>query len=190
MGDTLVNGTVEPGFEPVYEVFERSFDKGELGAAVCVYVDGRKVVDLWGGWADAGRTREWQRDTIACLFSATKGMTATCAHQLVDRGLLDVDEPVAIYWPEFAQAGKASVTVRMVLSHQSGLPWTTARFTPDKLWDWETRTAALARSVPVREPGTRCEYQGGPSAISWGMSGPASTGARSTRIFARRSPSR
>ncbi len=161
MSDTPVDGTVEPGFEPVYEVFERSFEKGELGAAACAYVDGCKVVDLWGGWADAGRTREWQRDTIACIYSATKGMTATCAHRLVDRGLLDVGEPVATYWPEFAQAGKDNVTVRMVLSHQSGLPWTTATFPAEKRWDWETRTDALARSVPVWEPGTRCEYQGG-----------------------------
>jgi CubicO group peptidase (beta-lactamase class C family) len=161
MSDTPVNGTVEPGVEPVYEVFERSFEKDELGAAVCVYVDGCKVVDLWGGWADADRTREWRRDTIACIYSATKGMTATCAHRLVDRGLLDVDEPVATYWPDFAQEGKDRITVRMVLSHQSGLPWTTATFPPEKLWDWETRTAALARSAPVWEPGTRCEYRGG-----------------------------
>ena len=161
MSETPVNGTVESGFEPVYEVFERSFEKGELGAAVCAYVDGRKVVDLWGGWADSGRTREWRRDTIACIYSSTKGMTATCAHRLVDRGLLDVDEPVATYWPEFAQAGKDDVTVRMVLSHQSGLPWTTATFPAEKRGDWETRTDALARSAPVWEPGTRCEYHGG-----------------------------
>ena len=106
--------------------FERGFEKGELGAAVCAYVDGRKVVDLWGGWADPGRTRQWQYDTMACTFSATKGMTATCAHRLIERGLLDLDAPVATYWPEFAQAGKGEITVRMVLSHQAGLPWATA----------------------------------------------------------------
>src|SRR6185369_17203659 len=83
MSDISIPGTVEPGFEPVQEAFERSFENGELGAAVCAYVDGRKVVDLRGGWADAGRTREWRRDTIACAFSATKALTATCAHRLV-----------------------------------------------------------------------------------------------------------
>lgn len=132
-----------------------------LGAAVCAYVDGRKVVDLWGGWADADRTQEWKHDTIVNTYSATKGMTATCAHRLVDRGLLDVDEPVATYWPELAQAGKDSITVRMVLSHQAGLPWATVPYPPDKRFDWGTLTAVLARSAPVWEPGTRSEYHGG-----------------------------
>ncbi|MDX6232360.1 MAG: hypothetical protein QOH68_1344, partial [Nocardioidaceae bacterium] len=91
MSDTPVHGTVEPRFASVHDVFVRSLDEAELGAAVCAYVDGEKVIDLWGGWADADRTREWQKDTIACTFSATKGMTATCAHLLVERGLLDVD---------------------------------------------------------------------------------------------------
>jgi CubicO group peptidase (beta-lactamase class C family) len=155
----------------VYESFARGFTKGELGAAVSAYVDGRKVVDLWGGWADAERTREWQRDTIACTYSATKGMTATCAHHLVDRGLLDVDQPVATYWPEFAQAGKEKITVRMVLSHQAGRPRPRSRGTSrvmgdsdiptGKRFDWETLTTALARGAPVWEPGTRSEYHGG-----------------------------
>lgn len=156
-----IHGTVEPGFEPVRTTFERGFEKSELGAAVSAYVDGRKVVDLWGGCADAGRTREWHQDTLACTFSATKGMTATCAHRLLDRGLLDLDAPVAAYWPEFAQAGKSEITVRMVLSHQSGLPWATAPYPADKRFDWPTATNALARSAPVWEPGSRTEYHGG-----------------------------
>jgi CubicO group peptidase (beta-lactamase class C family) len=161
MSEAPIHGTVEHGFEPVYESFQRGLEKGELGAAVSAYVDGSKVVDLWGGWADAARTREWQRNTIACAFSATKGMTATCAHRLVDRGLLDVDAPVATYWPEFAQAGKERITVRMVLSHQAGRPWPTVPVPADKRLDWETVTAALARGVPTWEPGTRSEYHGG-----------------------------
>ena len=161
MGDVLLDGTVEPGFDAVRASFERGLSKAELGAAACVYVDGRKVVDLWGGWADAAKTRPWQRDTIACTMSATKGMTATCAHRLVDRGLLDVDEPVATYWPEFAQAGKAGVTVRMVLSHQAGLPYATVRVPADRRFDWDAMTSALARSEPVWAPGTRSEYHGG-----------------------------
>ncbi len=80
MSDTPVNGTVAPGYEDVIEVFERSFEHGEVGAGVCAYVDGRKVVDLWGGWADEAKTRGWERDTIACIYSAVKGMTATCVH--------------------------------------------------------------------------------------------------------------
>ena len=87
-------------------------------------------------------------------------MTATCAHTLVDRGLLDVDERVATYWPEFAQAGKENITVRMLLSHQSGLPWATG-VPPEKRFDWETMTDALARSAPMWEPGTKSAYHGG-----------------------------
>jgi CubicO group peptidase (beta-lactamase class C family) len=155
-----VKGTVEPGFELVADSFARGFERGELGGAVSAYVDGRQVVNLWGGWADAARTREWQPDTIACTYSATKGMTATCAHHLVDRGLLDVDEPVATYWPEFAQAGKDKVTVRMLLNHQAGQP--RPRSLPaGKRFDWETMTSAMAVGTPLWEPGTRCEYHGG-----------------------------
>ena len=158
---TGVHGTVEPGFEGVRAAFERGFEKGELGAAVCAYLDGRKVVDLWGGWADAAPTREWRHDTLACTFSATKGMTATCAHHLIERGLLDLDAPVARYWPEFAPHGKENITVRMVLSHQAGLPWATAPHPADKRFDWPTITDALARSAPVFKPGSRSEYHGG-----------------------------
>lgn len=161
MTEPPIHGTVEPRFAAVREVFVRCLAEAELGAAVCAYVDGEKVIDLWGGWADADRTTEWERDTLACTFSTTKGMTATCAHLLVDRGLLDVDEPVATYWPEFAQAGKSDITVRMVLSHQAGLPWTTGRLPRGKRLDWSAVSAALAEQVPVWEPGTRVEYHGG-----------------------------
>jgi CubicO group peptidase (beta-lactamase class C family) len=161
MSEVPVEGTVEPGFEAVATSFERGLAKSELGAAVCAYVDGRKVVDLWGGWADAARTRPWRRDTIAFTMSATKGMTATCAHRLVDLGLLDVDEPVATYWPEFAEGGKGGITVRMVLAHQAGNPWPTQRVPPEMRWDWPTITAALAGGVPQWEPGSKAEYHGG-----------------------------
>lgn len=154
-------GTVEPGFEPVREIFERNLKKRELGAAFCAYVDGSKVVDLWGGWADSARTREWQQETIVTTYSTTKAMTATCAHVLIDRGLLDVDEKVSTYWPEFGQAGKEDVTVRMVLSHQAGLPWTTVDYPEAERFVWTTLTDALARSAPVWEPGTHVEYHGG-----------------------------
>ena len=162
MGSAPVHGTVEPGFGAVADSFARGFEKGELGAAVSAYVDGRQVVDLWGGWADGERTRAWQRDTIACTYSATKGMTATCAHHLVDRGLLDVDEPVARYWPEFARAGKESVTVRMLLAHQGGRPRPpSGTVSAATRFDWDTMTTAMAVGTPLWEPGTRCEYHGG-----------------------------
>ena len=171
MTDTPIHGDVEPGFAAVADSFRRGFDKGELGAAACAYVDGRKVVDLWGGWADGARTREWDADTIVTAYSATKGMTATCAHVLIDRGLLAVDEPVATYWPEFAQEGKEAVTVRMVLTHQAGRPRPRARASSRSLgesdipagkrFDWETMTSALAAGTPQWEPGTKSEYHGG-----------------------------
>ena len=161
MTDAPVQGMVEAGFEPVADSFVRGLEKGELGAAVSAYVDGRKVVDLWGGWADGARTRRWRRDTIACTYSAVKGMTATCAHHLVDLGRLDVDEPVATYWPEFGQAGKENLTMRMGLSHQAGVLRATVPFPPAKRWDWDAVTDALARSSPAWEPGTRHEYHGG-----------------------------
>lgn len=161
MSAAPVGGTVEPGYEAVRTSFERGLDRVELGAAVCAFVEGRKVVDLWGGWADEARTRPWQRDTIVGTMSATKGMTATCAHRLVDQGLLDVDEPVGTYWPEFAQNGKENITVRMVLDHQAGNPWPTERVPNEKRFDWPTMTGALARGATTWEPGTRCEYHGG-----------------------------
>ena len=156
-----VHGTVEPRFAAVRDVFVRCLAEAERGAAVCAYVDGEKVIDLWGGWADAERTEQWEQDTIACTFSTTKGMTATCAHLLVDRGQLDVDEPIATYWPEFAQSGKGGITLRMVLSHQAGLPWTTARLPRGKRLDWAVVSGALAEQAPVWDPGTRVEYHGG-----------------------------
>ena len=117
-----IHGTCEPRFESVRKVFQRGFESGpELGASVCFVLDGAPVVDLWGGHFDRERTREWQRDTLVNVYSTTKGMTALCAHQLVERGLLDLDAPVARYWPEFAAGGKAEIPVRWLLSHQAGL---------------------------------------------------------------------
>jgi CubicO group peptidase (beta-lactamase class C family) len=95
---------------------------GEVGATVAVSVGGKLVVDLWAGHADAARTRPWTRDTIVNVASTTKGLTTICAHRLVDRGLLDLQAPVAKYWPEFAQAGKAAIPVHFLLSHRAGLP--------------------------------------------------------------------
>jgi CubicO group peptidase (beta-lactamase class C family) len=158
MASASVDGTCDEAFARVRDVFEASFDKGEVGAGVAVYVDGEKVVDLWGGWADGSRTKTWQRDTIVNTFSTTKGMTATCAHRLIERGLVDVDEPVATYWPEFAQAGKGRVTVRHLLTHQAGLHALATELPRDKRHDWAAVTEALAAQAPAWEPGTKSMY--------------------------------
>ena len=108
MTDTLITGDCEAAFANLRDVFAGSFspdqEHPEVGASVCVYLKGRKVLDLWGGYCDRDRTRPWQRDTIVNMMSVGKGILALCTHILVDRGQLDLDAPVARYWPEFAQA--------------------------------------------------------------------------------------
>jgi len=155
----IVEGHCDPRFAPVREIFEASFANGEeLGAAIACCVDGELVIDLWGGHHDPARTRPWRRDTLVNTYSTTKGMTAICAHQLVERGLLDLDAPVARYWPEFAAHGKDAIPVRWLLSHQAGLPAVRARLAPGALYDWDAMTAALAAQEPWWEPGTRHGY--------------------------------
>src|SRR5688572_27974370 len=112
MASVGVDGKVEPGFEGVRDAFVRNFDEhGEVGAAFALYVDGACVVDLWGGVADQSTGRAYEEDTLQLVFSTTKGLTAMCAARLMEQGLLDVDAPVASYWPEFAAAGKEEVPV-------------------------------------------------------------------------------
>src|SRR5437867_295266 len=118
-----VHGACDARFSRVRDAFADNFSKrGEVGASLAVMLDGRMVVDLWGGSADAAGNRPWESDTIVNTFSTTKGITAICAHRLVEQGLLDIDAPVATYWPEFAQAGKEKLPVRYLLSHRAGLP--------------------------------------------------------------------
>jgi CubicO group peptidase (beta-lactamase class C family) len=152
------SGFVEPGFEGVREAFDANFaDHGEVGAAVAVYVHGRKVVDLWGGASDATGTA-YDEDTLQLVFSTTKGVTALCANLLAQRGELDVDAPVAEYWPEFAAAGKADVPVRWLLCHKVGLPYIAAPLTLEQLLAWDPAVEALAAQEPVWEPGTGHGY--------------------------------
>ncbi|MEU7577139.1 serine hydrolase domain-containing protein [Streptomyces sp. NPDC041068] len=154
-----VHGTCAPGFEGVREEFERNFtERGDLGAAVAVSLGGELVVDLWGGDADRTGTRPWERDTLAHVYSTTKGMTALCAHLLVDRGELDLDAPVARYWPEFARAGKADIPVRWLLSHRSGLIAPGEPMEAGAVYDWEKVTEALAATRPWWKPGTAQGY--------------------------------
>jgi CubicO group peptidase (beta-lactamase class C family) len=130
-------GTVEPRFSAVQEEFERNFAaRGEVGASVCVTVDGETVVDLWGGIADPETQAPWTRDTIVLVWSCTKGATALCAHVLAARGGIELDAPVARYWPEFAKGGKDEITVRMVLNHQAGLPALREPIPENGLCDW------------------------------------------------------
>jgi CubicO group peptidase (beta-lactamase class C family) len=112
----------------------------------------------WGGFADAARTRPWGRDTIVNVYSTTKGVTALCAHRLVEAGRLDLDAPVARYWPEFAQAGKERIPVRFLLSHQAGLPAVRKPLAPVALYDWPVLCEALAAETPWWEPGTQHGY--------------------------------
>ncbi len=157
--DLRVEGACDPRFSRVREVFVQNFSTcGETGAAVALTLDGRSVVDLWAGWADAERTRPWQRDTIVNVYSTTKGMTAICAHWLVDQGRLDLDAPVARYWPEFAQGGKERLPVRYLLSHQAGLPAVRESLPTTAMYDWSPMTTALAAQEPWWEPGTRHGY--------------------------------
>jgi CubicO group peptidase (beta-lactamase class C family) len=159
MSEVPVHGTCDARFAAVRDAFAENFARrGEVGAAVAVMLTGRPVVDLWGGAADAARTRAWERDTIVHVFSTTKGLTALCAHMLADRALLDLDAPVADHWPEFAAAGKATITMRHVLSHRAGLPAIRRSLPPEAIFDWGTMTAALAAETPWWEPGTRHGY--------------------------------
>ncbi|MGV9882830.1 serine hydrolase domain-containing protein [Streptomyces sp. NPDC003006] len=154
-----VHGTCAPGFEGVREEFERNFtERGDLGAAVAATVDGTFVVDLWAGDADRSGTRPWERDTLVNVYSTTKGMTALCAHLLVDRGELDLDAPVARYWPGFARAGKADIPVRWLLSHRSGLIAPGEPMGPGAVYDWEKVTEALAATAPWWRPGSAQGY--------------------------------
>ncbi|MET9411893.1 serine hydrolase domain-containing protein [Streptomyces sp. NPDC002935] len=153
------HGHCDPRFAAVRTAFEDNFrDRGELGAAVSVTLDGETVVDLWGGWADAARTRPWERETLVNVWSTSKGPTALCAHILADRGLLDFDAPVAAYWPEFAAAGKGGVLVRHLLSHRAGLSGPREPRTLAQLCDWEPTVRSLAEQEPWWEPGTRSGY--------------------------------
>jgi len=154
-----VKGHVEPGFEPVREAFVANFEQhGEVGGACCVYRDGRPVVDLWGGLADREQRRAWEEDTVVIVFSTTKGVTAICVNRLVEQGVLDLDAPVARYWPEFAAAGKGEMPLRWVLCHKAGLAAVEGDLTLDEVLAWDPVVAAIAAQQPNWEPGSAHGY--------------------------------
>jgi len=154
-----IEGHCDARFARVREAFAGNFaEHGEVGAAVAVTVDGRTVVDLWAGHADAARRRPWQSDTLVNVFSVTKILTTICALRLVERGALDLDAPVARLWPEFAAAGKSAITLRQILAHRAGLPAVRAPLREGAMLDWTAMTAALAVQEPWWRPGERHGY--------------------------------
>jgi CubicO group peptidase (beta-lactamase class C family) len=158
-GTVEIGGTVAPGFEGVREAFVRNFaENGEVGAGFSLVHDGRTVVDLWGGVADAATGAPYTDDTLQLVFSTTKGATAICANLLAQRGELDVEAPVTEYWPEFGQAGKADVPVRWLMGHRAGLPYVNAPIELDACLAWDPAVEALAAMEPLWEPGTAHGY--------------------------------
>jgi CubicO group peptidase (beta-lactamase class C family) len=145
-----LHGACDERFAEVRDALAASLDKDDVGASVAVFVGGEPVVDLWGGYADAGRTVTWERDTITNVWSTTKTMIALCALILADRGDLDLDAPVAKYWPEFTAT---DVRVRHVLSHTAGMPTWDNPVTVEDLYDWARVTSLLAGQTPRWTPG-------------------------------------
>jgi CubicO group peptidase (beta-lactamase class C family) len=162
---TEIHGECDGRFEAVRAAFEANFAPGqEVGASVAVTLEGEPVVDIWAGDADEDG-RPWERDTIVNVWSTTKTMAATCMLMLADRGEIDLDAPVAKYWPEFAAEGKERVTIAQVMGHTAGVPGWDPPIAPEDLYDWDRAAGALAAQAPWWEPGTASGYH----AISQGF---------------------
>jgi CubicO group peptidase (beta-lactamase class C family) len=154
-----LHGRCDERFGAVRDALERNLDSGEeLGASLVLDIDGELVIDVWGGFRDEDRTVPWTRDTITNVWSSTKTVTSLAALMLVDRGLLDVDAPVAAYWPQFAAAGKQDILVRHVMSHASGVSGLDQPAVADDLYDWDKATARMAAQAPWWEPGSASGY--------------------------------
>ncbi len=154
-----VHGHVDERFSALSEVLDAQLESGEeLGAAISVNLGGQTLVDVWGGYADAARTIPWGEDTIVNVWSTTKEITALAILMLVEQGLVDLDAPVATYWPEFAQHGKQDILVKQVMSHTSGVSGWDQPFVAEDMYDWEKSTSQLAAQAPWWEPGTASGY--------------------------------
>lgn len=154
-----IHGSCDPRFEKMREVLSANIDSGDdVGASVAVVHQGEMVVDMWGGWIDEKRSAPWSSDTIVNVWSSTKTQMALCALMLADRGELDLDAPVAKYWPEFAANGKSGVLVRHLLSHTSGVSGWDQPVEVSDLYDWTKSTSKLAAQAPWWEPGTSSGY--------------------------------
>ena len=159
MNKTNIDGHCAQPFAAVADAFENNFKAhGDIGASICVYQHGEKVVDLWGGYADKARSRPWEKDTLVNVWSTTKGMMALCVARLVDQGRLDIHRPVTDYWPEFAVNGKEMVTVAQLFSHQAGLCGPDMEITKDVLLDTDRLGAMLAAQAPQWPVGERSGY--------------------------------
>jgi CubicO group peptidase (beta-lactamase class C family) len=157
--DTVIEGWTAPGFEGVRDAFAENFrSNGEKGASLGVYVGGQPKVDLWGGTADVTTGRPWTRDSVAIVYSATKGATAILAWLLAQRGVLDFDAPVTRYWPEFAGGGKGDVPVRYLFTHQVGLPYLDQHLTREEVLEGSRIVEVLEQEKPLWEPGTAHGY--------------------------------
>ncbi|WP_224362046.1 serine hydrolase domain-containing protein [Hyalangium versicolor] len=150
---TTVHGDCDPAFSEVRTAFEANFSDGlETGAALAIYLRGEKIVDLYGGYRDSARQEPWTRDTLVMTYSVCKPLVACAVLVLVDRGQLELDAPVAKYWPEFGQSGKHAITVRDILDHLSGLPAVRDPITVRDLYDWSTMVSLLERQEPWWKP--------------------------------------
>lgn len=159
MSDYPIDGATAPGLESVPDAFAANFADGkELGAAFAVTIEGETVVDLRGGFADRERAKPWDEETIACVYSSGKAVSALLIAEAVSEGRIDYDAPVAAYWPEFAARGKAAVTVAEALSHQAGLCGFTEPMEPDDWLDWDLICARLAAMAPLWPPGSASGY--------------------------------
>ena len=158
IADIEVEGRCHTDFSLMEETFRENFaGRGEIGAAVCVYKDGEKVVDLWGGHRDESRTQPWTEDTITLMSSIAKSIAALSVHILVDRGQVSLDEPVAQYWPEFAQNGKENILLRHTISHQCGVIFSDAA-KPGDFFKYPAQVAAIAAQEPAWPPGSKGAY--------------------------------
>jgi CubicO group peptidase (beta-lactamase class C family) len=155
----MIHGTVDPRFAAVRSAFESSFADGlEHGGAMAAFVDGKLVADLWGGYADAARTRPWASDTLVNVWSVTKGVLATGVAMAVERGALTYDRPIAEVWPEFAANGKEQIPLDLVMSHCAGLNGLSLPMDEAGLYAWTPYVDALATMAPLYPPGSACAY--------------------------------
>jgi len=159
MSYSTVCGVVKPGFEAVRKTFAENFERrNELGAACCIYFRGEKVVDLWGGVRDITTGEPWEEDTMVLVASTTKGLAGLVMALAHSRGMIDYDERVSTYWPQFAQQGKKGITIRQLLAHQAGLYALDQRLDAETLADLDRLAGVLAEQKPAWEPGSRQAY--------------------------------
>ena len=157
--EIVIHGFCDDKFSAVKEAFAKNFEiDGDIGASFAATLNGKFVIDLWGGYADKDKSRPWEENTIVNVYSTTKVMTIICALMLVDREQLDLDAPVANYWPEFAQNGKEKILVRQIFSHSSGLAGWEEKIKTEDLYNWDKVVNLLAAQKPWWEPGTKSGY--------------------------------